>query len=201
MTAVERDPWVDAWQAATQPVLAPHLVRVRRAVWLREVLVLVVGCAVVLALSLWLAPDAHPLWAVSPDVRRVGLALMVAGLLLILVGNARASAKGHDRTFVGPDANLPKSERAWFREQITQGRPVPADRRYVVIALADRMRGTGVHALADVGLLCFYVGTLVGLPLPSTVLVFTVLTAWATVRVLRALLWSRCAGRWLARHA
>ncbi|SEP68743.1 hypothetical protein SAMN05421756_101386 [Microlunatus flavus] len=167
---------------------------------MREVLVLVVGCAVVLVVSLWLPPGEF-LWDVSPSLRHASLALMVVGLLLILAGNVRSSTKGHDRTLVGPDAYLPKSERTWFREQITHGRAVPADRRYVVIALADRMRGEGVQALAYVGTLCFYVGMLVGLPLPSTVLAFTVLMVWMTVRLVRALVWSHRSGRWLAQHA
>ena len=203
MTATAPDPWADAWQAATQPVLDRRLARVRRRVWLRQALVLVAGCGVILAGFQWLMPFTsalEPLWPAPRAVVRGGVALAVLGLVLVLAANARSTAKRLDRSLVGPDAYLPPSERAWVRDHITHGRSVPAERRLVVIALAERMRAEGVQSLSYAGLACLYVGLLVAQPNPVSLVVFAALTATCVVRVSRALLWSGRARRWLALH-
>jgi len=204
VTTTAPDPWADAWQVASEGVLDPRLAAVRRRIWLREAAVLVVGGAALLAvtfgLTLWLTPDFDPLWQVRLPVVWGGFGLAGAGLVLMLVANVRSSVKRLDRSLVGPDAYLPPSERDWVREQIRQGHRVPAERRLVVIALAQRMRAEGVAALSYAGLLCLYVGTGVALPLLMTVVVFAGLAVWMVVRIVRALVWSGRARRWLALH-
>ena len=143
MTTTAPDPWADAWQVATEQVLDRRLVAVRRRIWFREAMVLVAGCAVLAVGLLWLRPPtpaSQPLWTASPLLVHGGVGSCVVGVALMLVANVRSSTKGLDRSLVGPDAHLPRSERAWVRQQVAQGRPVPAERRRVVIALARRAR-------------------------------------------------------------
>lgn len=204
MTTTAPDPWADAWQVASEGALGPRLAAVRRRIWFREAALAVVGGAVLLAatygLTLWLTPDFDPLWRVPLPVVWAGFGLGGVGLVLMLVASVRASVKRLDRSLVGPDAYLPASERAWVREQIRRGRRVPAERRLVVIALAQRMRAEGVQALSYAGLVCLYVGLGVALPLLMTMVAFAGLAVWMAVRIVRALVWSGRARRWLALH-
>lgn len=203
MTTTAPDPWADAWQVASEGVLDPRLAAVRRRMWLRQALVLVVGCGVILAGFAWLMPSTstlEPLWAAPRAAVRAGIGLAAFGLVLVIAANARSTAKRLDRSLVGPDAYLPRSERAWVKDQIRHGRSVPAERRLVVIALAQRMRAEGVQSLSYVGLACLCVGLLVGQPNPVSLAVFAALTAATVFRTSRALVWSGRARRWLALH-
>jgi hypothetical protein len=204
VTTTAPDPWADAWQAATEQVLDRRLVAVRRRIWFREAMVLVVGCALLLAatlgLTLWLTPGFGTLWSVPLPVVWVGFGLGGVGIVLVIAANVRSSTKRLGRSFVGPDAYLPPADRAWVRRQIARGEAVPAQRRYVVRALAHRMRAEGVQSLSYAGLVVLYVGMVVAVPTLMNLVVFTGLTVWMVVRVVRAVLWSGRARRWLALH-
>lgn len=206
MTVITRDAWSDAHQAATAEVLGRDVATVRRRIWLRRALGIVLGAGILGAglMVLDLVVDdsfVEPLWAVPAAVRHAGLGLAVAGLVLMLVGNARASSQGVSRPFVGPDDFLSRADRAWLRVQIAEGRPVPAERHAVVTAAARQMVGEALFPSPDLGLALLFVGMIIGSPYVGTVAPFSVFTACVLLRALRAAVWARRAQRWLALNA
>jgi len=117
VTTTAPDPWADAWQVATQPTLDPRLTGRRRRIWVRRVVGLVaIGVVLVVGTDLafrGLDDSYGSLWPSSTPQLVVGIGLVVAGLALMIAGAARSIAKDLDRSFVGLDAYLPRSGRAW----------------------------------------------------------------------------------------
>ncbi len=203
MTTTVRDPWEDARLVATQDVLDPEVARVHRGVWLRRAgtLALTTG---VLAVAVILATTRvestyENLWRVSLDELRAGFGLAGVGLVLMVVGAIRTT--GARRRFVGPDALLPRSDRAWLRTQVAEDRHVPDERRTVVTDAARRMVVEGRGIPTDVGLALLYVGLSVANPSPTMLVVFAGLTVFVIVRAVRSAVWSHRGKRWLAQHA
>lgn len=202
MSTTTRDPWVDARQVAAQRVLDRDLVEVRRRIWSRRVGTMVVVGAVLLGgaweLSSRFTPDDDYLWPTPWSTSLVGMAIAGVGLLLTCVAGVRATrVDDRERAYLGPEDFLGRNERAWVRTQISEGRAVAPERHEVVVATARRMRAEGLQVGHYLGLLLLYVGMMVGAPFSSTVIVFTVLSAWMIARAARGITWARRARRWL----
>jgi hypothetical protein len=202
VTTTVRDPWSDAWVVATQPFLGGDLVGVRRRLLLRRALGLVLGGAGVLGASFLINrlidPDLDGLWSTGLGV--LWPSLVVAGLafVLVIVGAARTS--GAARPFVAPDAFLTAPDRTWLRTQVAEGRPVPEERRAVVADAARRMVVEGRFIPTYLGLTMLYVAMILGGGSLGSLVLFSALSAWMLVLVVRGAVWSGRARRWLAQN-
>ena len=205
MTTTTRDPWADAAMVATHEVLDDDVAAVRRRAWLRRALPWAAG-GVVLVIALmvfdaFLGLDAAArAWNLPPALRRAGLGLVAVGLLLVAGSGLRLHRSEVKLPFVGPTDLLPRTERAWVRAEIKDGRPVPDDRRTVVVSAARRLSAEGLD-LSQPGKACLFVGMAAALALPGPLVFFVALAAWTVVTAVHAQLWARRARRWLAQHA
>ena len=197
-----RDTWSDAHVAATQELLEGDIAAVRRRLRVQSALGLVLAGVVLLGafylIEFVIDPDKHELWAVSLQALHASLGLMGLGFVLVIVGAIRTSGAG--RPFVGPDAFLTRTDRAWLRTQIAEGRPVPDERREVVADSARLMVVEGRYIPTYLGFVVLYIGMLVGGPSLASLVVSSVLIVWMLVRVVRGTVWSRRARRWLAQN-
>ena len=204
--ATTRDGWADAAALATHAVLDPDAASARRRAWLRRALLIVVGAAVfgsayvVAGAVIGLDAMVTPVWDAPRPVPWSGSGLAGLGLLLIILSNARSSAAGIDRSFVGPVDLLPHADRAWVRRQISAGSAVPRGRRAVVAATARRLSDEGRTWLLQVGQVCVLLGLALSVPVPLNLVAMTGLTVWTLVDAIRAQLLARRARRWLTQH-
>jgi hypothetical protein len=201
VSTLVRDPWSDAYQAATAENLDAEVSAVRRRLRVRRTAGLLLSVAAFSAAYILLDhlfdPDAPELWRVSalwPSRSLIGL-----GCVLMVVGAVRTS--GANRPFVGPDDFLSRADRTWLRTQIAENRPVAAERHAVVTAAARRMVVEGRYLPGYLGLTALYVGFVVGAPILSLLVMFSGLTVWVWVRAARGAIWSRRARRWRAQHS
>ncbi len=199
-----RDAWSDAHVAATQEFLEGDLVAVRRRIWLRGALRIVLGIAVVgTAVSLLdrvVDPFTDDLWSQPASVSHAGLGLAVVGFVVLILGNVRASASGVKRPFVGPDDFLSRADRTWLRAQVAEDRPVPDERHAVAAAVARRMVAESLFPQPDLGLALFFIGMGVASASAGIAVPFAVFAVWVLVRMVRAAIWGHRARRWLAQH-
>ncbi|HEY0240185.1 MAG TPA: hypothetical protein VGC37_16230 [Friedmanniella sp.] len=198
-----RDAWADAHQAATADVLDDDLAAVRRRLWLRRALVLVLVLAALLA-AFWLIgfvidpDDVSDVWPTPLPPRWVTFSLMALAMVLVIAGGIRSI--GSSQPFVAPDAFLSRTDRAWLRTQVAGGRPVPEERRAVVAQAARAMLAEGRRFPTNLGLVVLYLAIIVGGSSFGTLVTFSALIVVMLVRTVRGAVWSRRARRWLAQH-
>lgn len=185
---------------ATQEVLDDDVARVRRRIWVRRALGVVLGClavgACIFVVDLLAGSNTydlvpaqlHPLWAIY--------SLLGLAFLLVIVGGARSSGT----SFVGADDLLSRTDRAWLRTQITRANPVPDERRAVVSDAARRMIAEGGSIPKYVGLGVMFAVSIINVPTAASLVTFSALLAWTLAQVAQAAVWSRRARRWLAQN-
>ena len=203
MPATTRATWSAAYQVATAEDLDAEVSAVRRTLRVRRALGLVLSLVALLVpftvVQHLVDPDLDELWTVPRQVLRGGYGLVGVGFALTIIGNVRTTGAG--RTFVEPVDLLSRTGRAWLRAQVREGRLVPVERRAVVGDAAHRMLLVSRYTPTYLGQALLFVGGIILLPFPTLLIAFPALAVWSLVRVVRRLVWSSRARRWLALNA
>jgi hypothetical protein len=201
MTALVRDRWADAHQAATAKDLDAEVSAVRRRLWVRRAAGVALGAAALGAacfvLFELLDPDVR-LWPY--DARWPSPILLWLGVALTAVGVVWSSLGGSG-SFIDPADFLTRGDRTWLRTQIAGNRPVAAERRAVAADTARRMVVEGRRLPLYVGFVVVYGNVVVLDATPSSVVLFTAALAWMLWLAVRGAVWAHRARRWLARHS